>query len=514
MFVDYLDRGVHHNPEGLCILRGDGGGALSHRQFNDLTHRIAAGLRRKSLGPGSKVALFGPNSPTALTCAVGIFRAGAAWVALNSRSTAAELSALLELVDCDFLLYAESELETISPLLDFVGDSAAYGDWEDGETPDTWLGDSGEPAPETPYDLERPLMYAATGGTTGAPKAVPISNRQYLTMCMAFEAHAWESAPSTYLLSTPMTHAGGTAAFPTLGEGGTIVVHDGVKPTSLLDSIERHRVSRLFLPPTAVYALLEEPRVRERDYSSLRHFLYLAAPMSVDRLVEAADVFGSVMTQTFGQTEAPMICTFLSPVEHTEALLDSSKAGRLGSCGRAAIGTSVAIMDDSGRLLEPHERGEIVVRGDLLMTGYYGDDEATAAIRRPDGWQGTGDIGYVDDEGFYYIVDRKRDMIISGGFNVFPSEVERVIWAHDAVLDCAVIGVPDGKWGEAVTAVVELKQGRDLDAEELIALCKRRLGSVQAPKAVHFRELPRSSNGKVLKRVLRDEYWAGRDRLV
>jgi acyl-CoA synthetase (AMP-forming)/AMP-acid ligase II len=315
-------------------------------------------------------------------------------------------------------------------------------------------------------------------------------------------------------MATPMTHAAGTLGFPTIAEGGTIVVHDGVKAATVLSSIEQDRVTRLFLPPTAIYSLLADPGVREHDYSSLRHFLYAAAPMSTDKLVEAMDVFGPVMAQCFGQAEAPMLATYLSPAEHVEALADPAKRARLASCGRPSMIAAVAIMDDDGNLLDDGEHGEIVVRGDLVMSAYYENPEASAEVRRPGGWHATGDIGYRDADGFYFIVDRKRDMIISGGFNVFPSEVERVIWSHPDVLDCAVIGVPDEKWGEAVTAVVELKDGAGVTEVELIALCKGELGSVKSPKAVHFRELPRSTAGKVLKRSLRDEYWAGRDRRV
>jgi acyl-CoA synthetase (AMP-forming)/AMP-acid ligase II len=171
-------------------------------------------------------------------------------------------------------------------------------------------------------------------------------------------------------------------------------------------------------------------------------------------------------------------------------------------------------MGDDGELLGAEQRGEIVVRGDLVMRGYYNNPRATAEVRRPGGWHGTGDVGFRDEDGFVYIVDRKRDLIITGGFNVYPSDVERVIWSHSSVLDCAVIGLPDDKWGEAVTAVVEMKDGQRVSEGELIALCKSTLGSVQAPKRVLFRDLPRSANGKVLRRALRDEYWAGRARMV
>jgi acyl-CoA synthetase (AMP-forming)/AMP-acid ligase II len=282
----------------------------------------------------------------------------------------------------------------------------------------------------------------------------------------------------------------------------------------MFDGIERHGVTRLFLPPTAIYALLDVPGVESVDFSSLRHFIYAAAPMSADRLVQALETFGPVMAQTYGQAEAPMICTCFTPAEHVEAMADPALRRRLASCGRPSLVATVAIMDDDGRLVGPGERGEIVVRGDIVSSGYYNNPQATEATKRPGGWHGTGDVGYRDGDGFVYIVDRKRDIIITGGFNVYPNDVERVLWSLEPVADCAVIGVPDPKWGEAVTAVIELKQGSSLSQEEVIAVCKEQLGGVKAPKAVLFRDLPRSPNGKVLKRELRDEFWRGRERSV
>ena len=517
MFVDYLDRGLGTDPAAPCIARPDGGLALSHGEFAELTHRVATALHARGLGDGGKVAVFAPNGPLGYAAVVGVLRAGAAWVALNPKSEENELAQLLALLDADYLIHAASYRERAQSLLarsPRIQGSVELGDEELGAEFEAWLGPAGERAPALDHDPERKLMFLGSGGTTGLPKAITLSDRQFCTMSLGFNAHMAEPGRPVYLMATPMTHAAGTVGFPTLAEGGTIVVHDGVRPAALLDSIERERVTRLFLPPTAIYALLAEPGVRERDYSSLRHFLYAAAPMSVDKLVEAIDVFGPVMAQCFGQSEAPMIATYMSPAEHAAALADPAKRGRLASCGRASMVAAVGIMDDAGNLLGDGERGEIVLRGDLVMNEYYRDPEASAAVRRPGGWHATGDVGYRDGDGFHYIVDRKRDLIISGGFNVFPSEVERVIWAHEAVLDCAVIGVPDEKWGEAVTAVVELKPAAEVGAEELIALCKVELGSVKAPKAVHFRELPRSTQGKVLKRELRDEFWAGRERRV
>jgi len=233
----------------------------------------------------------------------------------------------------------------------------------------------------------------------------------------------------------------------------------------------------------------------------------------VDKLKESLEVFGPVMAQLFGQSEAPMMVTFMTPREHFQDGRPASDQ-RLKSCGRATPFVKAAIIDDAGNQLPPNEIGEIVVQGDLVMQGYYKNPEATAQSRAF-GWHHTGDLGYRDETGYYYIVDRKRDLIISGGFNIYPGEIEQIIWSHESVQDCAVIGVPDEKWGEAVRAVVELKKGKSATAEELITLCKLRLGSVKAPKSVEFVEaLPRSAVGKVLKKELRATYWSGRERKV
>jgi acyl-CoA synthetase (AMP-forming)/AMP-acid ligase II len=491
---------------------------MTYDEFFGMADRIASALAElESVGPGSKVAVYSPNSPVALAAVIGVIRSGAAWVALNPRSESDELGTLLNLLECDFLLVADSFAERKDALLHAapsIRGSVSFSDLGQDSGFEAWLGQASGQAPEVPSTPAAPVMYMGTGGTTGAPKGVPISHRQMLQMCLAFNAQVREPEPPVYLMATPMTHAAGGVAFPVLAEGGTIIVHDGVKPAEVFESIERNEVSRMFLPPTAVYALLADPDVRNRDFSSLRYFLYAASPISVDKLIEAIDVFGPVMAQTFGQSEAPLICTYFSPQEHAEAVADPAKKGRLASCGRESIVCRVAVMDDDGLLVGPGETGEIVVRGDLVMAGYHANPAADEEVRRPGGWHGTGDLGFIDADGYVYIVDRKRDMIISGGFNVFPSEIEQVIWSHEAVLDCGVIGIPDDKWGEAVTAVVELKPGQSVSEEELIALCKARLGSIRSPKSVVFRELPRSPVGKVLKRQLRDEFWAGHERRV
>ncbi|MEO8558658.1 MAG: AMP-binding protein, partial [Rhodospirillales bacterium] len=272
-------------------------------------------------------------------------------------------------------------------------------------------------------------------------------------------------------------------------------------------------VTHIYMPPTLIYMMLAHPQVRNFDYSSLKNLVYASAPMSADKLVEALDVFGPVLTQTYGQAEACMICTFFSPAEHAEALKTNQRQ-RLTSCGRTTPFMRLEVMDDDGELLPRGERGEVVVRGGLVMKGYYNNPEATAEASKF-GWHHTGDVGVIDEDGFVYIVDRKKDMIISGGFNIYPSEIEQVLWSHPAVQDCAVIGVPDEKWGEAVKAVIELKLGQQVAAEELLVLCRQKLGGMKTPKTVEFIDaLPRSPVGKVLKKDLRARYWQGQARKI
>ena len=285
-------------------------------------------------------------------------------------------------------------------------------------------------------------------------------------------------------------------------------------PALLLAAIAKYRVTELFLPPTVIYRLLDIPDLgRKVDFSSLRYFMYGAAPMSVEKLKQAIDVIGPVMMGGYGQTEAPASIAYLRPDEH---LVDGRFASdeRLSSVGHPNPLVRVEIMNEANQVLPQGETGEICVRGDLVMKGYYKAPDKTAETII-DGWLHTGDIGHLDAEGCLHITDRKKDMIISGGFNVYPSEVEQVIWSHPAVQDCAVIGVPDEKWGEAVKAVVELNEGQQVGAEELVRLCKEKLGPVKAPKSVDFVEaLPRSPVGKVLKKDLRARYWAGSARKI
>jgi acyl-CoA synthetase (AMP-forming)/AMP-acid ligase II len=304
-----------------------------------------------------------------------------------------------------------------------------------------------------------------------------------------------------YLAQAPLTHAAGVLCFPILARGGEVVIMAKPDVGRFLELIERHRVTHTFLPPTLIYMVLGHAALDSTDLSSLQCFWYGAAPISTARLAEALDRIGP-MAQLFGQSEAPMMISTMAPAEHrrSDGTIDTS---RLSSAGRPSPLVNVAILDENGRPVPRGERGEICVRGSLVMAGYYRNPEATTEASAH-GWHHTGDIGFLDDDGYLYIVDRAKDMVISGGFNVYSAEVEQALMAHDAVRDCAVIGLPDEKWGERVTAVVQPQSGAEIDTDELIAFVKQRIGSVKAPKQIEiWTDLPRSAVGKVLKTEIR-----------
>lgn len=301
----------------------------------------------------------------------------------------------------------------------------------------------------------------------------------------------------------PLTHAAGVLCLPVMALGGRIVILPKPDLDAFLAAIERHRITHTFLPPTLIYMLLQHPRLAETRKDSLQCFWYGAAPIAAVRLEEALTKIGPVMAQLFGQTEAPMMISMMAPKDHFNA--DGTVARkRLSSAGRPGPLVQVATMSTEGDLLTTGQTGEIVVRSSLVMAGYYQDERATADAGRH-GWHHTGDIGYLDDDGFLFIVDRAKDMIITGGFNVYSVEVEQALMQHPDIQDSAVIGLPDQKWGERVVAVLQLHAGRSVEPGDVQAFVKARIGSVKAPKQVEiWPDLPRSKVGKVLKKDIRN----------
>ena len=513
--IDYFDRGAARNPHGACLVDGDR--SLDFTEASRLTHRIANGLIAHGMKPLGVGAVLSPNDMDAFACILGILRAGMAWMPLNARNSLEDNVYILDSNECAWLFYHSSLDKDLAAIRAGAKNIAGFVCVDRANGDDPWLYDWLEgfdgAAPYIPADPHDIVSIWPSGGTTGRSKGVMLTHLNFTTMIANFCASMHYDAPPVHLVAAPMTHAAGCVAFPLLAMGATQVIVPRADPLEMMQAIEKHRVTTLFLPPTAIYSMLAHPRVREFDYGSLKHFIYAAAPMSSEKLKEALDIFGPVMAQTYGQAESPMLCTFMSPQDHL-VVGDSKLERRLQSCGRPTVFTQVEIMDDEGRLLGPEERGEIVTRGNLVMKGYFKNPKATEEASKF-GWHHTGDIGLKDADGFVYIVDRKRDMIISGGFNLYPSEIEQVIWAHPAVQDCAVIGVPDEKWGEAVKAVVELKPGSVATPDDILGFCREHLGGMKTPKSAEvWPQLPRSPVGKVLKKDIREKFWAGRERRV
>ena len=510
--IDYLDKGAMLGAGAPCLTMGEKD--LSYSDVQRLTWRVARALHRSGVKPGDKVAILSSNDPIAFACVFSVSRAGAVWCPINPRNEAAENRFILDAFDCTSLIFHSAYAPLVEQMrADLPKLSLLV--CLDKPTPfapalDAWLDD----VRDEPFEVatvDDIALIAGTGGTTGQPKGVMLSGRNLETMsALTLTSYPFNGRP-VYLALAPLTHAAGVLCFPILTMGGRIVIMPKADLTEFLDLIERRRVTHTFLPPTLIYMLLENSKLAETDRTSLQCFWYGAAPISAARLEEAIGKIGSVMAQLFGQTEAPMMISTMAPRDHFNA--DGTIAhGRLASAGRPTPLTQVGVMDEHGRLLPTGERGEIVVRGSLVMEGYYKNAEATAEVSRF-GWHHTGDIGYLDDENFLYIVDRAKDMIITGGFNVYSIEVEQALLQHPDVMDSAVFGLPDPKWGERVAAVVQLHGERAVGAEDLIAFVKGRIGSVKAPKQVDiWPDLPRSKVGKVLKKEIRAKILADRER--
>ncbi len=501
--IDYLDKGASLGERSPCLTMG--AADLSYGDVQRISHRVARGLQRSGIAPGDKVAVLSSNDAMAFACVFGISRAAAVWCPVNPRNEASENRFVLDAFDCAALLFHSSYAGMVEQmrsglpkvrLLVCIDQPCAFA-W----SLDQWL----EGASDAPFDvpaIDDLAMIAGTGGTTGSPKGVMLSGRNLETMsALTLMGYPFEGRPS-YLALAPLTHAAGVLCLPVMALGGRVVIMQKPDLTQFLALVEQHRITHTFLPPTLIYMLLQHERLAVAKLDSLQCFWYGAAPISAARLEEALTKIGPVMAQLFGQTEAPMMISMMAPKDHFNA--DGSVArARLASAGRPGPLVQVATMDSQGSLLPAGETGEIVIRSSLVMTGYYKDPAATAEAGRH-GWHHTGDIGRIDADGFLYIVDRAKDMIITGGFNVYSVEVEQALMQHPDVQDSAVIGLPDDKWGEKVVAVLQLHAGRSVQPDEIIAFVKARIGSVKAPKLVEiWPDLPRSKVGKVMKKDIR-----------
>jgi fatty-acyl-CoA synthase len=352
------------------------------------------------------------------------------------------------------------------------------------------------------------LIY--TGGTTGRPKGVAHTHRVQVAMVL-MELAEWDwPAELRFLAMTPITHASGLIILAVLLRSGSFVMSPGFDAERFMQLVLRHRITSTFLVPTMLYVLLDHPRLASADLTSLQVVMYGAAPMSPARLTEAMQRFGPVFMQLYGQCEAPMTMTVLRKADHDPA----RHPQRLASCGTPVAGNQLRLLDEQGVEVADGEVGEICLRGPLVMQGYWNRPEETAHAFRH-GWLYSGDLARRDADGFIYLVDRSKDLIISGGFNVYPREIEDVLSSHPAVATSAVVGVPDAKWGEAVRALVVLRAGASVTADELAALVRQRKGAVHVPKLIEFvAALPVTALGKTDKKAIRARFWQAQGRAV
>ena len=513
--IDYFDKSAEAHPERAAVIAAGDGASWSYREVRRATDDIARGLCARGLRFQEPAGIYSHNDARVLFCMLGIMRSGAVWVPINYRNAVDANVEYMNYVEMACLFYHSDFHDSVREIkqrvpslrclicLDREDDghlslqkfmeraqSATLPDWGDAYG-----------------NLDQLAGLVPTGGTTGPAKGVRVTNLALGTMTeMANRYWRGDVEYPVCLNTAPLSHAAGVLAFMMSSVGASNVVMPKFDALEVLRNIGRYRVTHLYLPPTALYNLLAHPRVRDFDYSSLRGFLLAGSPVAPDKLKAAVEVFGPCMCQSYGQTEAPMIMTFLD-CKTVAAAASGDHPERLASCGKPTLAVRLAIMDDSGRIMPAGERGEVVVRGALVCGGYYKMPEATSEIRMH-GWHHTGDVGYMDSEGYVYIVDRKKDMIISGGFNVYCAEVEAGIMALPEVYECAVIGVPHDNWGEAVKAFVVLRPGAALTEELVISHCKQKLGGVKTPKSIEFcDEIPKTAAGKIDRKKMRAPYW-------
>ncbi|MEJ3652488.1 AMP-binding protein [Actinomycetes bacterium KLBMP 9759] len=517
-FVDHLDKGASLGRDAPCLVTDDE--VLTYGEVQDLSWDVAGALARSGIQPGEAVAVLSENDVLASACIFGISRRGAVWCPISTHCDADELRRLLDLVDCACLIFQSAfapllsriaaQLPALRVLVCLDAEAPSLPSLESWLEPDP--DDDGGTSGEDRVDAPGPddiAIIAGTSGTTGTPKSVVITGRAVEAMVAGvLVGYPFDGRP-TFLAMSALTHAAAGLCLPIMALGGRIVVMQKPDIGRFVDLVVEQRVTHTFLPATLVGAVLRHPGAAVADLSSLQCFWYCGGTMPARVLEEAITTIGPVMAQLYGQAEAPLVIATMAPRDHVDR--DGTIARRrLTSAGRPSPLVTVGIMDEDGTLLGPGERGEIVVRGSLVMAGYLKDPVATVEARRH-GWHRTGDIGYLDDDGFLYLVDRAKDVVVSGGSSVYTAEVEHALMRHASVLDCAVVGLPDEKWGERIAVVVQLVDGSALDAgDDVLAFVGQQLATVAAPKQVEvWPELPRSTTGRVRKGEVRDVLMAG-----
>lgn len=495
---------------------------LSWRELNARACRLANALQKLGIQRGDRVALFARNSHQWVEALFGLAKIGAVSVTVNYRLTAPEVEYIVSNASARAILCGVSEMETARTVANkvdsvrwLIGLNGATGSGIEEYEALVARGEEGEPWLNSPLRFDEPAMLLYTSGTTGFPKGAVYTHGSLL-VGMFVHVHAIGSRRThRVLLPSPLYSAAGIAGIYCAVFVGSQITLLNFEAQLALETIQRERITFTNLVPTTIQMLLARADIGNYDLSSLEVLLYGGSPIPEPVLRDAmVRLPNCSFRQTFAATETGCSGTVLEPREHREALENPALAHRLLSCGRPQVCVDVQVFGADGKVLPPGEVGEIGVRTEANMTGYWNNPAATARTIR-DGWVFTGDMARVDEDGYIYLVDRKNDLIVSGALNVYPSEVERVLYTHPAVYECAVIGVPSEQWGEAVKAVVVVREGMTLTEAELIVYCEGQLAGFKKPKSVDFvATLPRNLTGKILRRELREQYWQGRERRI
>jgi long-chain acyl-CoA synthetase len=510
-------------PDAAAMTFGDR--VTTYAEWNKRCSRVANGLTAMGVKHGARVASLDQNSDRYFEILFGAAKMGAVLVSVNWRLAAPEIAYILNDARAEILFIGGRFVEVIRPLLGELAHlrhiivmDGPQGEWEGYEN---WVDRQCESDPDFQGAPTDTVVQMYTSGTTGHPKGVQLSHvstwaldRNRTLLKDRYDPQlSWNDwdANDASLLTMPCFHISGTGwGIVGLYNGTNSIILTEFDPGKVLKIIETARISRMVLVPAVIQMLLQHPDCAKTDFSSLKYLLYGASPIPLDLLKQAVAMFKCGFVQLYGMTETCGAITYLPAEDH-----DLGGTRRMRSAGKAITGVAIEIRDAQGQPLPPNRDGEIWIKSDSRMNGYWNLPEATAATMTDDGWVRSGDGGYMDEDGYVFVQDRVKDMIVSGGENIYPAEVESAIYGHPDVAEVAVIAVPDDKWGEAVKAVIVPKQGAQPDAQAIIAFARQRIAGYKLPKSIDFvDELPRNGTGKVLKRELRKRYWEGRDRQV